>query len=91
MDIWWEGFLLGFGFFLVMVLLIYLWLIIIMRLIGKEYLDKYLNKLESYTRKKPSRASIVPIPNAEEITPDTNIINNEYIVTIVPDAAVINE
>ena len=88
MNIWWEGFLLGFGFFLAMIALIYVWLILIMRLIGREYLDNYLNKLESLTAK---RAKIVPIPEAEEIPPSTNTINNEYIITIIPDASVINE
>jgi hypothetical protein len=91
MNVWWEGFLLGFGFFLVMIALIYVWLLLLTRLIGKEYIDNYLINLEKYTQKRPSRASIVPIPEAEEITPSTNTINHEYIVTIVPDATVINE
>ncbi len=89
MDIWWEGFLLGFGFFLAMIALIYVWLILMMRLVGKEYIDNYLNKIESYTRKKPSRASVVPIPEAEEIDSPTDMMINPYIVTIVPDATVV--
>mgnify|MGYP001358793226 CR=1 FL=1 len=89
MDIWWKGFFIGFGFFLVIVALIYVWLILIMRLIGKEYIDNYLNKIESYTRKKPSLASVVPIPEAEAIESHNEIISNTYIVTIVPDATIV--
>jgi len=98
MNVWWEGFLIGIGFFLAMIALIYIWLLLIMQLIGKDYLDKYLNKLDSCTLKRAAvvpiseRAATVHIPEAEEISPRVqNTISNQYIVTIVPDATVINE
>lgn len=87
MNVWWKGFLVGFGFFLAIIALIYVWLLITYKLIGKEYLDNYLDNMET---RKHKRAEIVPIPQAEETDSPTDMMINPYIVTVVPDATVIS-
>ena len=87
MNVWWKGFLIGFGFFLAVIALIYVWLLITYKLIGKEYLDNYLDNMET---RKHKRAAIVPIPQAEETDSPTDMMINPYIVTVVPDATVIS-
>lgn len=86
MDVWWKGFLIGFGFFIAVIAFIYCWLLIVLNLIGREYLDNYLDKMET---RKHKRAAIVPIPEAEETDSPNDMMINPYIVTVVPDATVV--